>query len=369
MPVEPFRIERYFAAHEFTTPHLLGVSDCESRSVQDLLSLEPGAHEAFLALRLGYTESEGHPALRTAVASAMPGLTPDDVLVHGAGVEVLLTVALAVLEPGDHAVVHHPGYQAQATAAHIAGAEVSPWRAREEAGWAPDLDELRVLLERPRTRLLVLTTPHNPTGFHFDEATLRAVLRLAEDRGVVALVDEAYRGTEYDTAHRLPPAAALSPTAASLGLVSKGLGLAGLRIGWLATRNRSLREAVVRAKDYTSICAPAPAEFLATVALRHHETIFGETRRRLRTNLELLTAFMDRQSPRFRWVPPRAGPVTFPTLRADDPDGFARRAREQAGVLVVPGTVFDPASRGVRVGFGREAFPEGLERLEEWLAS
>jgi aspartate/methionine/tyrosine aminotransferase len=367
VPVEPFAIERYFAAHEFTTPHLLGVSDCETCSVGDLLSLEAGALERFLALELGYTRSEGHHALRAAVAASMPGLDADHVLVHAAGVEVLLTVALAVLEPGDHAVVHHPGYQAQRTAAAIAGARVSLWRARREAGWAPDLDELGVLLDRPRTRLLVLTTPHNPTGFHFDESTLRTVLSMAEERGVVALVDEAYRGAEYDDASVLPAAATLSNTAASAGLVSKAFGLAGLRIGWLATRDEALLTAVARAKDYTSICAPAPAEYLATLALVHRVRLLARTRARLIDHLALLREFMERRGDRFAWVPPRAGPVTFPTLRSDDPELFARRLREEAGVLVVPGTVFDPASREIRIGFGRVGFPAGLARLDEWL--
>lgn len=367
MPVEPFRIERYFAAHEFTTPHLLGVSDCETRSIADLLALEPGAREALLSLRLGYTESPGDPSLRAAVAAWSGGLGADDILIHNAAVEVLLTVALAVLEPGDHAVVHHPGYQAQRTAAGIAGARVSRWRARAENGWAPDPDELVRLLDRPRTRLLVVTTPHNPTGFHFDEATLRHVLELADARGVVTLVDEAYRGAEYDDADRLPVAATLSERAASLGVMSKGLGLPGLRLGWLATRNQGLREAVSRAKDYTSICASAPSEFLAALALRHSDTLLSETRAHLTANLALLTDLLGRHSERFDWVPPRAGPVTFPTLRADDPDGFAERLRAEAGVLVVPGTVFDEASREVRLGFGRAAFPQGLERMDAWL--
>jgi aspartate/methionine/tyrosine aminotransferase len=369
VPVPPFRIERFFAAHEFSTPHLLGVSDCETRTVRDLLALEPDAGERLADMRLGYTESDGSPELREAVAATLPGVGPDDVLVHNAAVEVLLTVALAVLERGDHAVVHHPGYQAQWTTAEIAGARVSLWRARPELGWAPDLDELPDLLDRPRTRLLVVTTPHNPTGFHFDETTLGRVLAMAEERGIVTLVDEAYRGTEYDLSDRLPSAATLSDTAAALGLVSKGLGLPGLRVGWLVTRNRRLREAVARAKDYTSICAAAPSELLAALAVRHADALLEEARVRLRHHLGLLAHTLERHADRFDWVPPRAGPVTFPTLRRDEPDDLARRLREQAGVLVVPGTVFDPASREVRIGFGRARFPEGLGALDRWLDS
>lgn len=367
VPVEPFRIERFFAQHEFTVPHLLGVSDCETRTVGDLLALEPGALDELMSLRLGYTESPGHPALRAAIADFLDGLSPDDVVVHNAGVEAVLTAALAVLERGDHAVVHHPGYQAQRTAAAIAGARVSRWWARPENGWAPDLDALADLLDEPGTRLLVLTTPHNPTGYHFDEATFRDILALAEARGVVVLADEAYRGSEYDPARRLPPAAALSDTAISLGLVSKGLGLPGLRIGWLATRDARLRDAITAAKDYTSICSSAPSELLATVALRHRRTLLDETRSLLTRNLAVLRAFMARHDDRFDWVPPRAGPVTFPSLRDGNADDFARRARDEADVLVVPGSVFDASSSEIRIGFGRAGFVEALDHFDRWL--
>lgn len=367
VPVEPFLIERFFAQHEFTTPHLLGVSDCETRTVGELLALEPDAQERLRALGLGYTEGEGHVELRAAIAATYERLGPEDVLVHAAGVEVLLTVALAVLEPGDHAVVHHPGYQAQRTAAALAGADVSLWAARPERGWAPDPDELRPLLDRPRTRLLILTTPHNPTGYHFDEGELRHVLGLAEERGVTVLVDEAYRGTEYDPRSRMPSAADLSESACALGLTSKGLGLPGLRIGWLATRDPALRASVALAKDYTSICAPAPSELLATIALRHWDSLLAETRTRLVRHLALFADFVGRHDGRFDWVPPRAGPVTFPTLRVDRPEDLSRRLREEAGVLVVPGTVFEPTSREIRVGFGRAGFPEGLAHFDAWL--
>lgn len=369
MPVEPFLIERFFARHEFTTPHLLGVSDCETLRVEELLALEPGAEEGLRSLRLGYTESEGSPELRQAIAATYTGLNPDDILVHNAAVEVLLTVALAVLRTGDHAVVHHPGYQAQRTAAGIAGARVSLWRARPELAWAPDMEELPRLLARPRTRLLVITSPHNPTGFHFDEATFRTVLRLAEARGVLVLVDEAYRGTEYEAGRKLPSAAEVSPWAGAVGVMSKGLGLPGLRLGWLATRNPALRKAVAEAKDYSSICSVAPAEYLAALGLRHAEQLLDRNRRLICRNLGLLRSVMNAHSDRFDWVPPQAGPVTFPTLRHEDPDDFARRLREEAGVLVVPGTVFDEESRQVRLGFGRASFQQGLERFEAWLAS
>lgn len=368
MTVEPFGLERFFAAHEFTTPHLLGVSDCESMTLGELLALEPGAREALDRVWLGYTESQGGASLRAALAAAHPGLGPPDFLVHAAGVEVLLTVALAVLEPGDHAVVQAPCYQAARSAPEMAGARVSLWTGDPARGWAPELDALPGLLDRPRTRLLVVNTPHNPTGHHFSVDELRWILEAAESRGVQVLVDEAYRGAEYRDEDRLPTAPELSETAGALGLLSKGYGLPGLRVAWLATRNRALMDRVAQVKDYTTICAPAPAEFLGALALRHSDRILSRSRRTLVTNLAALEAFMGRHADRFRWTPPRAGSVCLPLLRAGDAESFCARARAEAGVLLVPGPLFDGEPRAFRMGFGRRSFREGLAALEAWLA-
>lgn len=381
MPYEPFRLERYFAATEFTTPHLLAVSDCETRTVADLLALEPDGPERFMALGLGYTESEGSLELRTAVAARHERATPDDVLVHATAVEVIHTAFRTLLEPGDRVVVQMPAYQALRSAADVAGAEVVHWWGRPGAGWAPDLDDLDRLLEAAPTRMLVVNSPHNPTGWHADEATLRAILQRAEARGVTVFCDEAYRGTERDGSPT-PSAADLSESALALGLVSKGLGLPGLRTGWLVTRDSRARERVAGYKDFTSICGSAPSEFLAALALRHADRILGETRRLLDRNLELLAAFMERRGDHFAWTAPRAGPVTFPRLRSPEvwagAETFCERARWEAGVLLAPGALFGTpgdlfssparaAAASVRIGFGRASFPTALAAFDDWL--
>ncbi len=381
MRYEPFRLERYFAATEFTTPHLLAVSDCETRSVGDLLALEPDARERLMALGLGYTESEGSEELRIAAAARYGRATVDDVLVHATAVEVIHTTFRALLEPGDRVVVQMPAYQALRSAADVAGAEVVPWWGRPGAGWAPDLDELDGLLAAAPTRMLVMNSPHNPTGWHADEPTLRAILDRAEARGVRVFCDEAYRGTEPGGTPT-PSAADLSESALALGLVSKGLGLPGLRTGWLVTRDAEARKRVAGYKDFTSICGSAPSEFLAALALRHADRILGETRRLLDRNLELLTAFMERRQDHFTWTAPAAGPVTFPRLRSPEvwagAETFCDRARFEAGVLLAPGALFGSpedlfssraraAATSVRIGFGRASFPRALAAFDDWL--
>jgi aspartate/methionine/tyrosine aminotransferase len=382
MAHEPFHLERYFAATEFTTPHLLAVSDCETRTVGDLLDLESDALDRLRELRLGYTESAGGLELRTEIARTCAGLSPDDVLVHATPVEAVYTTMRALLEPGDRVVVQMPAYQALRSAATLAGAEVVPWWGDPEAGWAPDPNALDSLLAAPRVRLLVVNAPHNPTGWGVDLSLLDDILARARRVGVRVFFDEAYRGTEPE-GRAVPSAVERSDDVVVLGLVSKGMGLPGLRTGWLACRDTSVLRRIEAYKDFTSICGPAPSEFLAAVALRHWERILSETRALLARNLDLLRAFMSRHAEHFIWAPPAAGPVTFPRLREPErwgsADAFCRKARDEAGVLLAPGALFGglPAPAGVeaavansfRVGFGRASFPEALDVFDGWLAA
>lgn len=239
---------------------------------------------------------------------------------------------------------------------------MTAWRAAP-GSWAPDPDELPRLV-RPATRLLVINSPHNPTGHHFDRPTFDAIVAFARRHGLVVLSDEVYRGLEYAAADRLPAMCDVYERGVSLGVMSKAYGLGGLRIGWLASRDAALLAAAASMKDYTTICSSAPSELLATVALGAGERILERNRGLVRTNLALLADFFARHGDRFAWTPPRAGPVTFPTLLGEAPDAFCDRVRETAGVLLLPGTMFDPASREVRLGFGRRTLPEALSRLD-----
>ncbi len=377
MPIEPFHLERYFADFEFETPILLGASDCETMSVGELLDFDPSARDRLERMRLGYTHSNGDAELRRAIADGYADpVGPDDILVHAAGVEVITTLMLAVLEPGDRALVQMPCYQVLRTAPMMAGAEVDRLETDPDAGWRVTADAVEEALA-PDTRLVALNSPHNPTGRVVSRADLERISELCRERDIVLFVDEAYRGTRYDGPVDEVSAAELGPHVVTLGLVSKGLGLPGLRLGWLVCRDPGLRDEVARAKDYTTICAPAPSEFLATIAVRNRDAILSATRARLRDHLELLTPALTSRPDLFDWVPPDAGPITFPTLRAEavraitggeiDDGAVAERIRTEAGVLVIPGSLFDARVPALRIGFGRANFPEGLTRFETWL--
>jgi aspartate/methionine/tyrosine aminotransferase len=367
MKPNPFLLERYYAKYEFSIGHQLSASDCESHSVHEILALAPGSEKALADLRLGYTESQGHPELRGAIATLYEGVSPEDVVVHSGAEEAILTFFSAALEPGDHVIVHTPAYQSLVELPRAMGCRVTEWKVRPENGWRLDLDELERIASTP-TKVVVLNTPHNPSGWLMGRADFDRLLAFTRERGILLFSDEVYRGLEHDESQRLPAAVEAAPDAVSLGVMSKSYGLPGLRIGWLVVRDAALRERVLAMKDYTTICASAPSELIAAIALRNHAQILDRNRRIAIGNLHLLDAFFDEHGSLFDVVRPRAGVLVFPRLKRGDADAFCHRAATEFDVLLLPGSVFGEEWKDhVRIGFGRRSMNFALRQLEAML--
>jgi aspartate/methionine/tyrosine aminotransferase len=366
MRIRPFSLERFFARHEFTAKRLLGSSDPEAMGVADLLALEPGAAERMGELWLGYTESTGDPALRRDIAGLYRTAEAGDILVFTGAEEPIFAFMNVALGPGDHLVAHCPGYQSHFEVARAAGAEVSLWEADPERGWALDPAQLKRLL-RPNTRAILVSAPHNPTGFLFGQDAWLEVVEIARRAGVWLFSDEVYRGLEHDPGTRLPAACDLYERAVSLNCLSKAYGLAGLRLGWLASHDRFLLGELAAFKDYLTICTPAPSEFLGGIAVRHAEALFSRSRNRLTANLDLLEGFLERRQDLFSWQRPRAGSTTFPRLRQGGAEAFCAALLRDTGIMLVPSTRFDYGDAHLRFGYGRRDFPEVLEQLEGYL--
>ncbi len=366
MTLRPFALERYFARHEFSARHLLGSSDPEAMSVAELLALEPEREADLKALWLGYTESQGDPGLRRDIAAQYRTLSPEQVLTFTGAEEPIFAFMHAVLEPGDHLIVHTPAYQSHHAVAASRGIALSFWWGRPEQGWAPDLDELATLV-RPETKAILVCTPHNPTGYLFDPTTWQALADFARERGLWILADEVYRGTEHDSAMRLPAMADLYEKALSLNCLSKSYGLAGLRLGWIATRDSEALTRLATFKDYLTICNSAPSEVLGGIAVRHGERLWARTRTRLQRNLDYLEGFFQRHPERFGWIRPRAGTTTFPAFLGGSALDFCDRLVAETGIMLVPGTFFDLEGEFLRFGYGRADLPEVLPMLEAWL--
>ncbi|HET6275086.1 MAG TPA: aminotransferase class I/II-fold pyridoxal phosphate-dependent enzyme [Candidatus Cybelea sp.] len=365
MRPRPFALERFFARYEFGTRYLLCSSDPESMPAGELLALEPSAQDALLRLPLGYTQTPGGDALRQAIASLYAHGDPESVLAHSGSEEAISIFMNAALERGDHIVVQFPAYQSHYSVPEAIGAGVTRWNSNLRDDGSPEIDELESLV-RPETRAVVLTTPNNPTGYAFDRAQIEAVVSIARRRGLWLLSDEVYRGTERE-AERIPAVCDLYERGISVGGLSKAYGLAGLRIGWIATRDASLRDRMAALKDYSSICNAAPSEFLAALALRHSERLIERVRRITEENLERLDEFFARRQQLFEWRRPNAGTTAFPRYLRGSSDEFCRKLVERAGVLLLPSTLFDAGDEYVRFGYGRANLPEALGALDAFI--
>lgn len=364
MQLREFVLERYFARWEFAVRWNLCASDVEPVGMAELLALaDDECQRLWRGLRLGYTESSGHPLLRAAIAGLYEGeASAEDVLVFSGAEEAIFCGLQALLGAGDHVVVTVPAYQSLVEVARACGADVTTVPLRAEEGWRLDVSRLRAAL-RPATKALIVNVPHNPTGMLPDRATWRAVIDLAAEAGVRLVVDEAYRWLEYDDGDRLTAGVAAGPGAIGVGVMSKAFGLAGLRIGWLVSRDHAALARAAAIKDYTTICAAGPSEILAIAALRAREKLVARSRAIVVGNLARARRFFGERQELFEWTAPRAGTVMFPRLRSGDSEAFAAALVAAEGVLLLPGSCFEQAGGFFRVGLGRRDFAAGLERM------
>ncbi len=363
-----FALKRFFNQPAAATARAnLSPSFAEPRGTAALLALEPGAGERFAALPLGYTTAFGAAPLREAIAARYARIAPEEIVAACGGDDILPSLFMALLQPGDHVIVHSPVYQPLAGLATWCGADVTLWAADEAAGWAPSLADL-ARLRRPTTRLIVTNFPHSPTGFVPDRRYLAALIALADEVGATLVGDEIYRGLPLDDTPEAPSMADLSARAVVLNSVSKTYGLPGLRVGWLATRDVAIRDAVRGFRLYQNSYIGAPTEFLAALAVRHADRILAENRALARENLTALGAFIARNGDLFSWVPPRAGVVAFPRwLGAEATTALSDRLLRDHGLLLAPSAYFAGGERHVRLGFGTSGARTGLALLEEAL--
>jgi len=364
MQIAAFQLERYFAKWEFAVRHVLCASDCEPWAMHELLSLaDDDALARWNSLRLGYTESLGLPALRDEVAALYPGLSADDVMTFSGAEEAVFLTMHALLSAGDHAVVVWPAYQSLHEVARSIGASVT-LVPLDPSDWTLDVDAVAAAM-RPTTRVIVINFPHNPTGAHLGQADFARLIAIAELHGAHLFSDEVYRFLEHSS-ERLPTAAESSTSAISLGVMSKPFALPGIRIGWIATRDRAVRDRVASLKDYTTICSAAPSEILALIALRARAKVLERTTAIVRSNLAVLDEFFARNTDTFKWIRPRAGSTSFPLLVRGDIDRFAAALAEEEGVLLLPASQFGYPGNHFRLGYGRCDMPTALNRLEEF---
>jgi aspartate/methionine/tyrosine aminotransferase len=367
MNMPPFALERYFARYEFSARHLLSCSDCEALSMSELLAMaDEETSRLWGELRLGYTESQGHPLLREAIAELYEGVSAEDtlVLVPEEGIFLLMH---ALLNPGDHVMCTQPAYQSLYEVARSIGCDLSAWKPEETQGWRFDVGQLESKLQG-NTRLVVANFPHNPTGYVPPREDFEDLVDLLQRRRVHLLSDEMYRFLEVDEDSTLPSGCELYDRAVSLFGLSKTFGLPGLRMGWIVSHDHEVLERMTALKDYTTICHSAPSEILAIVALRSRASIITRQLKRVRRNLVVLDEFFREYRGCFRWNRPVGGSICFPRMLAvEDTLAFCEELVKDTGIMLVPSAMFQFGDHHVRIGFGRDSLPEVVTKFAQYL--
>lgn len=368
MLLPKFKLEEYFAKYEFVAPFMMGSSDPETHTLTELVSMaDKECLSLWNNLKFTYTETHGLPLLREEISKLYNTQHKDNILVFAGAEEAIYITMQVMLKRGDHVVVLTPCYQSLKAIPKAVGANITEisldW---ENNNWSFNLEKFKTVVTN-QTKLVILNFPHNPTGFHPSQELFKDIIDVVKQHDAYLFSDEVYRLSEQNPDDCLPNAVDCYEKAISLGVMSKSFGFPGLRIGWLASRDKSLLHSLASYKNYTSICNSAPSEILSLIALRNKEHILKRNRNIAKNNLDLLDNFFNRYSALYDWYRPIAGFINFPKLKLEiNIDEFAEKLINEEGVIILPGSLFDNSNNHFRLGFGRKNLSDSLSRLEKF---
>lgn len=309
---------------------------------------------------LGYGDHLGKPQLRELVAAKYPGIHSDDVLITAGAASALFIIATSLLEKDDRIVVEFPNYATNIETPLAIGCDVVKVDLRFEDNFRLNVDKVKECINS-RTKLISVTNPHNPTGVVLDEEEIQWLIKIAEDNNCFLLIDETYRDLTFG--EKSPLAASLSENVISVSSLSKAYGLPGIRIGWIATRNKKLMETFLAAKEQIFICNSILDEEIACRFLQNEAIHITKTRSLVQNNLTTLCEWMDTNE-HLEWIVPQGGVVCFPRLKLEmkiDPKEFYRVLFNEYETMVGPGHWFGMDDRYMRIGFG---WPTGGELMQ-----
>lgn len=319
----------------------------------------PGAREA---LDIAGESPDGYAPLVEAIARRY-GVASDSVATAGGCSGANFLTCAAILDSGDEVLIEHPAYDPLIAAARLLGAEIRFFARRFEEGYALEPERVAEAIG-VKTRLIIVSSPHNPSGAIASAESLEALGAIAAKAGIHVLVDEVYLDAALGKRH--PPAATLSPVFISTNSLTKSWGLASLRCGW-ALASAEIIERIRRARDVVDVWGPIPSDRLAVVAFQHGDRLAERARALVETNSRLVADFIAGRA-ELECVASSAT-IAFPRFRdGRDADPFIRRLFEEHGVAVAPGRFFDsPAHFRISFGGATEELRRGLDAIARCL--
>jgi len=367
MKIAPFLLERWMTRHETHVQFDIAESGILPLSTNDLLAFEPpdrraAVLERLLNIPLGYSEACGTQALRGMLAATYTRGDADHILVTTGAIEANYLLYNVLLEPGDHVIAPYPAYQQLYEVPRAIGCDVSLWHVGPETAYRYDVNALERLI-RPKTRLIVVNTPHNPTGAMLSPADAARVYALAESVGATVIGDEAYRWLDVPGGEPFAgPMFDRGPRGISVGTLSKPLGLPGLRIGWIAA-SRNVVEKCWGMRDYITLSPGKLNDALAQLGMTHRDAIVARNTKIIEANLKTASSWIA-ERPYLSWTPPRGGLLALIKYDRDVPSlELADRLAVEQSVMLAPGSAFGYENH-LRLGIGQrpDVFAEGLRR-------
>lgn len=371
MKVTPFYLERFYIEYEFTTGTNISASCGAETTTADIFALAGGnAKDEYLSLGLGYRENKGDSLLRGKIAEEYKNLDAQDIQVTCGGSEAIYLLMKTFLSSGDKIVVERPIYQSLFQVAADLGVDVEFLDLTEERRFIPNTERLETLLKSKKISMVVINHPHSPTGSILSEELLLEIIALSEKYGALLVSDEVYWGVFYNEDDKVPHAADLGENVVTIGDMTKPYGLGGLRVGWLASKRNDILDAASSLKDYTTMCASAPSEFLSTLVLSHKLEILRRNIDIAIKNVDAFDGVIKGSGATLSWTRPLGGYTGFvkldiPGMTAEE---FCLKLIREKNVLLLPGRVFGDTER-FRVGVGTksEEFFRGISALSDFL--
>ena len=362
-----FLMERMMSEYEQTVEYNLSESGVKPVPLKELIAGQPGYEQRLLDTELNYPYANGNPDLRENIAAMYDGATADNVLVTVGAAEANYITTHTILSPGDEIAVMLPNYMQVWGVAKNLGAVVREFHLREELGWGLDVDELNDAVT-PRTRLIAVCNPDNPTGHILTETEMDAIVAAAERVGAWILADEVYSGAERTTDRQTPSFYGRYDKVIAIGSLSKAYGLPGLRIGWAVAPADTIRQLWMR-HEYVTISATMLSNKLAALALSPEvrPRLIRRTREFIRNGYAVLEEWLGRHGDTFALVPPQASAICFVRYRLDiNSTEFVERLRKEKSVFIVPGDHFG-MDHFFRISFGqpRDRLVPALDRIHD----
>ena len=371
MKIKPFAVEEWMNAWEVGAKYNIAETCVDSISMNDLFELTGEDKTEFLnrlcARRLSYGDIEGLPEFRKGVCGLYKTLNIENIVpTHGAS-GANHHVFYSLISPGDRVVSIMPTYQQLYSIPESYGADVQILHLSKENNYLPDLEKLSRLVT-PKTKMICINNPNNPTGALMSEQMLREIVEIARSADAWILCDEVYRHLSQEDGW-CPSIVDLYEKGISVSSMSKVFSLAGLRLGWIATHDMSVVKSCLSHRDYNLVSCGVFDEMLAAAALKHRDKLLERSRKIVRENLQILDDWVGSE-PHVSYVKPKAGTTALVYYDLDISSyEFCEEMYKKTGAFVTPGDCFEvPHSMRIGYAYGKQDLIDGLKAISEYIA-